>query len=138
MGTYLGSHFSDWSWKKCIFQSVKYLLVICKMVVINYVIYKEFLVHVWSYILVVRKVCKVSWVSMSKIPYLPKKGRPKFSSVLNFRRPNFRHTWKISSGPTNNLGWQKFGLFLEFHIGVKFVFKSYISSFRLVSSHYIL
>ena len=39
-------------------------------------------------------------------------------------------------GHTNNLGRQKFGLFLKLHIGVKFVFK-YISSFRLVNSHYV-
>ena len=69
----------------------------------------------------------------TQIPYQPKKGRPKFSSAQIFIMPGkFRHF-----GPTNNLRRQKFGLFLKFHIGVKFLFK-YISSFRLVNSHYIL
>ena len=39
---------------------------------------------------------------------------------------------------TNNFCRRKFGLFLKFHVGVKFVFKYDISSFRLVNRHYIL
>ena len=72
---------------------------------------------------------QLNWISCQ-----PKKGRPKFSSAQIFvTLGKFRHL-----GPTNNLGRRKFGFFEKFHIGVTFVFKNDISSFRLVNSHYIL
>ena len=73
-------------------------------------------------------------MGISMIPYRSKKDRPKLSSgqiCVTFGK--FRPL-----EPTNNLGRRKFGLFLKFHMGVKFVFKYDISSFRLVNIHYIL
>ena len=73
-------------------------------------------------------------VPINKTIYRPKKCRPKFSSAQIFvTLEKFRHL-----GPTNNLSRRKFGRVLKFHIGVKFLFKYDIPSFRLVNSHHIL
>ena len=72
-------------------------------------------------------------IEISEVLYRPKKDRPKFWSTQIFvTLRKFCHL-----GPTNNLGRRNFGLFLKFHIGVNFVFKYDISSFRLVNSHTI-
>ena len=62
-----------------------------------------------------------------------KKFGPIFRRPWIFVGPNFRHL-----GPINNLGRRKFGLFLKFHITVKFVLKYNIFSFRLANSHHFL
>ena len=56
-------------------------------------------------------------LKIAYIPYRPKKGQPKVSSAQIFViLGKFRQL-----EPTNNLDRRKFGLFLKYHIGVKFV-----------------
>ena len=71
-------------------------------------------------------------MGISMIPYRSEKDQPKISSAqicVTFGKFRLLE-------PTNNLGRRNFDLFT--HMGVKFVFKYDISSFRLVNIHYIL